>query len=178
MPYYELNHSLPLTDAQKKILAETITAIHCKAFDTPSMFVNIRFVKEDLTQGNIFVAGKRDDGVSNSITSYVRTSDARTKEDFDKVTNEIEDAWYAIVGKGPRSPDAQHPYLSEAPETRLHAIALLPIVTAREAGFAIPVAGEEKEWIGKQLPIFKKLAAHGNAAFVTLLNELQAKKGQ
>lgn len=102
----------------------------------------------------------------------------RTKEDFDKVTSEIEDAWYAIVGKGPRSPDAQHPYLSETPETRLHAIGLLPIITAREAGFTIPVAGEEKEWIAEQLPVFKNLVAHGNAGFVTLLQELQAKKSQ
>lgn len=178
MPYYEVNHSVPLTDAQKQSLAEVITAIHVKAFNTPSMFVNVRFVKEDLTQGNAFIAGKREDTVSNSIISYVRTSAARTKEDFDKVTSEIEDAWYAIVGKGSRSPDAQHPYLSETPETRLHAIGLLPIVTAREAGFTIPVAGEEKEWIAEQLPVFKNLAAHGNTGFVTLLQELQAKKSQ
>lgn len=178
MPFYELNHSHPLTDAQKQSLAQAITAIHVKAFATPSMFVNVHFVKEDLAQGNFFIAGKREDKISNSIISYVRTSDSRTKADFDKVCSEIEDAWYAIVGKRSDSKNAEHPYLSEEPETRLHAIALLPIVTAREAGFTIPVAGDEKAWIAEQLPVFKKLAAQGNAGFVSLLAELQAKSGK
>ncbi|OAR00090.1 hypothetical protein LLEC1_01078 [Akanthomyces lecanii] len=177
MPYYQLSHSLPLTDAQKQSLAQAITAIHVKAFATPSMFVNVRFIKEDLTLGNVFVAGKREDKTSNSITSFVRTSDSRTKADFDKVASEIEDAWYAIVGKGSDSRNAEHPYLAEEPDTRLHAIGLLSIVTAREAGFTIPVAGEERAWIAKQLPVFKKLAAQGNAGFVSLLAELPALSG-
>lgn len=178
MPYYELHHSHPLTDAQKQSLAQAITAIHVKAFSTPSMFVNVHFIKEDLAQGNFFIAGKREDKNSNTVLAYVRTADSRTKADFDKVCSEIEDAWYATVGKGSDSKNVEHPYLSGEPETRLHAVALLPIVTAREAGFTIPVAGEEKAWITEQLPVFKQLAAQGNAGFVSLLAELQAKSGQ
>ncbi|ATY62386.1 hypothetical protein A9K55_009236 [Cordyceps militaris] len=174
MPYYEITHSYPLTDAQRQALAQAITKIHVAAFHTPSMFINVRFIAEDLAKSHAFVAGVRVLKTSNSIISYVRTSPTRTKADFDKVAKAIEDAWYSTVGKGSSE---QHPYLREAPETRLHALAMLPIVTAREAGFAIPVAGEEAEWIGEQLPVFKQLAASGDAGFVSLLSELQAKAG-
>ncbi|KAM3453973.1 hypothetical protein MY4038_004681 [Beauveria bassiana] len=175
MPYYEVNHSLPLTDAQRQSLAQAITKIHATTFNTPTMFVNVRFVKEDLAQGNLFIAGVRETRTSNIIISYVRTSAARTKADFDQVAKELEDAWYDVVGKGAKT--SEHPYLVEDPETRLHAIGMLPIVTAREAGFTIPVAGEEAEWIREQLPVFKQLAGHGEASFVSLLSELQSKAG-
>ncbi|TQV91525.1 Tautomerase [Cordyceps javanica] len=176
MPYYEVHHSLPLSDAQRQELAQAITTVHVTAFNTPSMFVIVRFVAEDLAQGNVFVAGVREDKTSNSIISYVRTSPARTKADFDKVAQELEDAWYKIVGNGQKT--SAHPYLSEKPEARLHAIGMLPIVTAREAGFGIPVAGEESEWIQEHLPVFKELAGHGETSFVSLLAELQSKSAK
>lgn len=172
MPYYEVNHSVPLSDGQRERLAQAITDVHVQAFKTPSLFVNVRFVKEDLSQGNVFVGGKRETKKSNSIISYVRTSPSRTKEDFDRVAKSIEDAWYATVGDGATS-SAEHPYLVAKEDIRLHAIGLLPIVTAREAGFTIPTAGEEKQWIGEQLPVFQKLAQNGESSFVTLLEEVK-----
>ncbi|OAA48797.1 Tautomerase [Cordyceps fumosorosea ARSEF 2679] len=176
MPYYEVSHSYPLTGAQKQDLARALTHSHIKAFNTPSMFVNVRFIKEDPSQENIFVGGELENKTYNGIVGYVRTSAARTKADFDRLAAEFEEAWYAVVGSG-TADKGKHPYLTQDAEVRLHVIGLLPIVTAREAGFDIPVAGEEAPWVREKLPAFKELAEDGHPGFVKLLSEVKAVTG-
>jgi phenylpyruvate tautomerase PptA (4-oxalocrotonate tautomerase family) len=57
MPLYIVAHHTALTDSQKDALAEAITKVHTELFNTPSIFVNVRF--QDITQTPCYVGGKR-----------------------------------------------------------------------------------------------------------------------
>lgn len=57
MPIYRVNHTCPLSLAQRDALAARITHIHTRKFATPSLFVNVVF--EDVSESLAYVAGKR-----------------------------------------------------------------------------------------------------------------------
>lgn len=134
------------------------------------MFVNVRFIKEDPSDGSYFVAGKKRTDNSNRILGFVRTSPSRTKADFDKLALRMEEAWYDAVGV-PRT-DGDILYPSGAGDKRLLAVGFLPIVTAREAGLAIPEAGKEAEWFREKLPLMKRVAEREGGEFAEMLKEL------
>jgi phenylpyruvate tautomerase PptA (4-oxalocrotonate tautomerase family) len=171
MPYYEINHSYPLTTEQREQLAAAITRLHSAAFATPSLFVNVRFIKEDVSDGSFFIAGKRRFENSNRVTAFVRTSPHRTKADFDQLSQRIEQTWYSTIGSG--LDGSENAVQLSADGKRLHAIAFLPIVTAREVGLAIPEAGKEEEWFKEQMPTFKKMAESGRSDISAMLQELE-----
>ena len=74
-----------------------MTKIHSTAFGTPSLFVNVLFKPQDASEANYFVAGKPKETCTNRIVGMLRTSDKRTKADFDAVAEQIEKAWYEVV---------------------------------------------------------------------------------
>lgn len=150
MPFYEVHHSYPLTEQQRDAIASSITQLHATRFTTPSMFVHVQFVRSDESGNtNYYMAGKRRSAVSNRIVGVVRTSQTRTKADFDALAQEIEEAWYSTVG-GEHGQDATK---------KLTLVAFTPLLTVREAGVAAPEAGQEAAWFRENMTLFQKMAA-------------------
>lgn len=88
-------HSYPLTKQQIQALASSITKLHSTTFTTPSLFVHVSFKSHDASELTYFVAGEH--AVStNRITGMVRTSDKRSKAQFDELAGKIEEAWYVL----------------------------------------------------------------------------------
>ncbi|TWU75368.1 hypothetical protein ED733_000329 [Metarhizium rileyi] len=174
MPLYEVRHSYALTDVQREELAGAITQLHATKFATPSVFVHVRFILEDLSGGHYFMAGKRRYNNSNGITAYVRTSPARTKADFDQLAQHIEEAWYRVIGARPAEDGKLFPPDTE--ESRLTAVAFFPILAARELGLTIPEAGKETEWFKEQLPIIVKTAESDGGDLADMLNEFKERE--
>ncbi|EFY88828.1 hypothetical protein MAC_05093 [Metarhizium acridum CQMa 102] len=81
MSLYEVHHSHALTESQREELAGAITRLHATTFATPSIFVHVRFIHEDPSDGSYFIAGTRRYTNSNSIIAHVRSSPARTEAD-------------------------------------------------------------------------------------------------
>ncbi|KAL2029361.1 hypothetical protein VTO58DRAFT_108553 [Aureobasidium pullulans] len=151
MPAYEVEHVCPLTDDQKDRLASAITKIHSQQFSAPKLFVNVRIT--DISGQRTYVAGKQ--YKSNRIFAYVRHGPSRTQSDYDAVSKALTQAWEEIV-----------------PGTELRLIMFYgAIVAGMEAGFSIPQAGDDKQWIEENMDAFKKKAEEGDEHFRELVEE-------
>jgi len=60
MPLFEVQHIVPLTNAQHDELAEAITQIHSAKFSTPRVAVNVKYT--DVSKLVAYIAGKRRKG--------------------------------------------------------------------------------------------------------------------
>ncbi|THV80091.1 hypothetical protein D6D27_08842 [Aureobasidium pullulans] len=151
MPAYEVEHVCPLTDDQKDRLASAITKIHSQQFSAPKLFVNVRIT--DISGQRTYVAGKQ--YKSNRIFAYVRHGPSRTQSDYDVVSKALTQAWEEIV-----------------PGTELRLVMFYgAIVAGMEAGFSIPQAGDDKQWIEENMEAFKKKAEEGDEHFRELAEE-------
>ena len=59
--------------------------------------MNVLFHSEDASDENYFMAGSVRVNATNRILAMVRTSDKRTKADFDALAEKLENEWYDIV---------------------------------------------------------------------------------
>ncbi|THV68762.1 hypothetical protein D6D28_06408 [Aureobasidium pullulans] len=151
MPAYEVEHVCPLADDQKDLLASAITKIHSQQFSAPKLFVNVRIT--DISGQRTYVAGKQ--YKSNRIFAYVRHGPSRTQSDYDAVSKALTQAWEEIV-----------------PGTELRLVMFYgAIVAGMEAGFSIPQAGDDKQWIEENMDAFKKKAEEGDEHFRELVEE-------
>ncbi|KAM0354391.1 hypothetical protein ACHAPU_001435 [Fusarium lateritium] len=175
MPFYQVYHSCPLSDDQRQSLATAITNSHCQAFKTPAFFVHVGFIESKDKGKTYFVAGKAHDTTSNRIIGTVRTSAARTKEDFDTLGAEIEAAWYHALDVQP--PTEKPSWNTEDESKRLIMVTFVPMITIREGGMAIPEAGQEQSWLDEQLPYIEGLADKGIKDFAGLLAEIKETQG-
>ena len=155
MPLYDIQHSVPLTKPQKQQLADKITHLHATTFTTPSLFVNMQFTSLDPSDGNYFIAGKPRPEGYNRITGMVRTSESRTKKDFDNIAEKIEQIWDEVVrGIDPENEkekegDDKNKKKNEESESereakKLRAVFLYPMVAARENGVVIPTVSRPR----------------------------------
>ncbi|THW77505.1 hypothetical protein D6D17_10332 [Aureobasidium pullulans] len=151
MPAYEVEHVCPLTDDQKDRLASAITKIHSEQFSAPKLFVNVRIT--DISGQRTYVAGKQ--YKSNRIFAYVRHGPSRTQSDYDVVSKALTQGWEEIV-----------------PGTELRLVMFYgAIVAGMEAGFSIPQAGDDKQWIEENMEAFKRKAEEGDGHFRELVEE-------
>ncbi|THW18368.1 hypothetical protein D6C98_02867 [Aureobasidium pullulans] len=151
MPAYEVEHVCPLTNDQKDRLASAITKIHSEQFSAPKLFVNVRIT--DISGQRTYVAGKQ--YKSNRIFAYVRHGPSRTQSDYDAVSKALTQAWEEIV-----------------PGTELRLVMFYgAIVAGMEAGFSIPQAGDDKQWIEENMEAFKRKAEEGDEHFRELVEE-------
>jgi len=155
MPFYQIHHSCSLSGHQRQLLATSITDLHCEAFNTPKFFVHVRFFPEDNKDNTYFVAGEPHPDTSNRIIGLVRTSASRSKEDFDKLAEAIEDSWYEILRASP--PERTGIWTSEDEKNRLIMVTFTPMVALREAGMTMPEAGHEERWMLGQLPYIQRM---------------------
>ena len=165
MPIYEVQHACPLSISQKDELASAITHIHSQLFTTAKLFVNVSFT--DASQADIYTGGKRN--VSNHIRAYVRVGPTRTQQDWNELCKQIEKAWYDIAGtplprlKGRKEPD-----------TSLRSVIVMGGMTAGlEAGFVLPAAGGDVEWLQDNWEAFNEKADAGDEEFKQLVAEVK-----
>ncbi|KAK6216090.1 hypothetical protein LQW54_003866 [Pestalotiopsis sp. IQ-011] len=165
MPMYEIEHIAPLTSTQKDALALAITEIHSTKFTTPRLFVNVKIT--DASKQETYVAGKP--RTSNRISAHVRTSAARTQEDFNQLCNDLHVAWSSIVHPA-------HPTKPPA-DQELRAVFVLGDITAAwGAGFAVPTAGQDAQWAKDNMAAFKQRASGGDQDFADLVAELESRE--
>jgi phenylpyruvate tautomerase PptA (4-oxalocrotonate tautomerase family) len=126
MPFYEIQHSTPLSPTQKHDLAQTTTRLHSTTFNAPSLFVNVKFT--DVDNEDYFIGGRKRDG-ANRIFVHVRGGGTRSHEAFAELAKEIEKLWYDMLGVKMDG---------NLGEKELYAVFIVPGIVAREKGFAIP----------------------------------------
>jgi phenylpyruvate tautomerase PptA (4-oxalocrotonate tautomerase family) len=164
MPLFEIQHVVPLTDAQKDALAEAITKIHSTIFTTPRVAVNVRYT--DVSKVLMYIAGKRRQG--NHIVGNVRVGPARPQKDFDNECLEILAAWNSIVA----TPEEKK--IAPDLDLRMRSCFLLGgMVAGYEAGFLIPPAGGDVEWLHDHFASFEEQAAAGDQDMADLVAEVK-----
>lgn len=130
MPFYEVQHSFPLTPTQKSALAANITNLHATTFSAPSLFVNVKF--SPLPASEDYYIGGQLRPNTNRIFAHVRSGQGRGDEAFAKLAASIETIWNEVVEGGEGD-------FGVGNVKMLHGVFVVPGLTAREQGFAIPV---------------------------------------
>jgi phenylpyruvate tautomerase PptA (4-oxalocrotonate tautomerase family) len=164
MPFYEITHSYPLTPTQRQLIAERITDLHSTTFNAPSLFVNINFSPITSSE-DYFYGGKRRPN-TNRIFAHVRSGPSRSSKDFDRLAEDIDGIWDDVVGL--KEGDSR-----VGNEKVLQCVFVVPGITAREEGFAIPPAGQEGAWFKENWSAFKARADAGDEDFIGLLEEVE-----
>ncbi|KAK5072654.1 hypothetical protein LTR64_004872 [Lithohypha guttulata] len=182
MPLYNVEHSYPLKGEQKAELAERITRLHSRTFTTPSIFVQVKFYSHDASAHNYFVAGKPKEECANRIIGFVRTSASRTKEQFDKLAEQIEDSWYIVVGQRVEGQTEDDKPQKDMPEKERKAMEIMSVTfiggyMGREKGFPIPEAGDEGEWMKANRKQFERRAELGEEDIKDMLQEVDEREG-
>ena len=168
MPLYTVEHAITLTSSQKDDLAVTITNIHSTKFSTPKMFVNVTFT--DVSEARTYIGGKQ--RTANHIKANVRSGPSRTQEDWNELSMLIARAWDDIVGRG--LPKIKRG--SEDPDTSLRSVILLgDIIGGLEAGFVLPPAGGDVEWLHQNWEAFNFKADDGDEEFKELVKEVEVR---
>ncbi|KAJ5247017.1 hypothetical protein N7468_002000 [Penicillium chermesinum] len=154
MPLYDVEYVCPLSLSQQEELAQAFTQLHSQRFQTPRVFINVRFT--DASSQVVFRGGKRRH--YNRVILRSRTSNDRSNELYIEHCRAIVAAWERIVGTGN--------------EVGLRTVWVMgALTTALEAGIARPKTGEEKEWLRVNWPQFKALAEAGDEDFIDLMKE-------
>ncbi|EXJ71417.1 uncharacterized protein A1O5_05225 [Cladophialophora psammophila CBS 110553] len=186
MPIYRIQHSCPLTQYQKSLLAHKITVLHSTEFLTPSLFVNVHYLPGE-PASDFFLAGKPyNHGLTspNRIMGTVRTGPKRTKERFDAFAKQLEAAWYEVVN-GPKEEGqanvrgAVNGHRGEISKEerlarKLHIVGFTPVIGGLENGVLLPSADNEATWLKDNMTFFKEQAElYDDEPFQNLLQELK-----
>ncbi|KAJ4392625.1 hypothetical protein N0V91_011339 [Didymella pomorum] len=164
MPLYDIEYVIPLTDAQQEALAKSFTSIHCKRFQTPSFFINVRFT--DVSAQKVYRGGVL--RYYNRAILRTRGSENRTKEQYGEHCKDIIAAWDMII----RSEDVNSKH-----EKTLRTVWIMgALTTAVEMGFQRPAAGEEIEWLRNNKGDFERLAEDGDEDMQQLMEELRTRE--
>lgn len=166
MPLYNVEHAIQMTVSQKDELAEAITRIHSEKFTTAKMFVNVVFT--DVSEACTYIGGKR--VTANHIKANVRSGRSRTQEDWNELCLQIEKAWKEIVGKGLPKTKRSAP----DPDTSLRSVIILGgMIGGLEAGFILPPAGGDVQWLHENWAAFNKKAEEGDEEFKDMVAEVK-----
>ncbi|KIW31639.1 uncharacterized protein PV07_03257 [Cladophialophora immunda] len=183
MPVYSIQHSYPLTQYQKSLLAHKITVLHSTEFLTPSLFVNVHYIPGE-PASDFFLAGKPYNGgltSPNRIMATVRVGPKRTKERFDAFALRLQDAWYEVVNGPKEEGEANgsvngHGEISkeERLARKLHLCGFRPVIGGLENGVLLPSPDNEGTWLKDNMAFFKEQAeVYDDEPFQGLLKELQ-----
>jgi hypothetical protein len=148
MPFYEIQHHIPIGPQQREKLAKAFTNLHATTFSTPSLFVNIRFINLDFNGDEDYFYGGERRPRTNRISVHVRSGGERN---YEKYAEEIERLWDEILGGGYKKMYKLEKEKEGAKDDRkdgerfkeehiklLQGVFIIPGLTAREEGFAIP----------------------------------------
>jgi hypothetical protein len=148
MPFFEIQHHLPLGPQQREELAKAFTNLHATTFNAPSLFVNIRFINLDFNGDEDYFYGGERRPRTNRIFVHIRSGAGRNYETY---AEEIERLWDEIVGggykkmyklekekEGIKDDRKEGERFKEEHIRLLQGVFIIPGLTAREEGFAIP----------------------------------------
>lgn len=168
MPLYQILYAIPLTSTQKDSLAAAITTIHSRKFTTPKNFVNVNFT--DVSTAEHYIGGKRHN--ANHIRANVRAGPSRTPEDWEELCKAINSAWEDIVVRDP-VPRPKGKQLGEE-ELKLRSLIVLGgIIGGLEAGFVLPQAGGDVQWLQENWSEFERRAANGEQEWVDVVQDVK-----
>jgi phenylpyruvate tautomerase PptA (4-oxalocrotonate tautomerase family) len=166
MPLYQVEHSSPLTRAEKNDIAASITRIHQSAFGAPSIFIGITF--KDISDVEYYT-GPNLKSSYNRILAIVRTGGSRTVADFNKLALALSEAWNDIVIKNDIA-------IGRAKRNLSGVFVLRSIEALIEHGLILPEAGTDETWLEQSITEFEKRANAGDPDFQELLVELRKPK--
>jgi phenylpyruvate tautomerase PptA (4-oxalocrotonate tautomerase family) len=148
MPFFEIQHHIPLGPQQREQLAKAFTNLHATTFNAPSLFVNIRFINLDFNGDEDYFYGGERRPRTNRIFVHIRSGAGRN---YEKYAEEIERLWDEIVGggykkmyklekekEGIKDDRKEGERFKEEHIRLLQGVFIIPGLTAREEGFAIP----------------------------------------
>nr|POE46742.1 hypothetical protein CFP56_70974 [Quercus suber] len=173
MPFYEIQHSTPLTVSQRDALAEGLTTLHATTFTTPRLFVNVGF--QDTRTTAQYVGGKPRRGMDNHVRVYARTGPGRTAEDWAGLCRGVEKVWREVVGPGlPRVRRGEGPMEEGAASLGLRSVVVIgALVAGIEMGFVLPEAGGDEAWVERNWEEFRRRAGEGEEEFVDLVKDVE-----
>ena len=103
---------------------------------------------------------------SNRIFAHVRHGPSRTRADYETVSRRIVEAWDGIA------PVPQARRSAPPPDFELRMVMFLGAITAvYEAGFMMPEAGGDRDWVRENLEAFEKRAREGDEEFAEMVGE-------
>ena len=120
----------------------------------PTLFVSWSFININNSQST-----------GNCILAHVRHGPSRTRENYSDLCASIEYAWNGILR-------GNYPDGSKIPST-LTIFILGDILAGHEAGMAMPPAGQEREWLKRNVGMFRLKALDGEERFEGLMKELK-----
>lgn len=182
MPFYEVQHTYPLTPSQKHAFAKAITELHSTTFLTPSLFVNVSFhhLAPRDNENTYFLAGEpvaHNNAGPNRVLAMVRTSAKRTKAIWDDLAEKLEARWYQIVNEEKQNGSSYSDAKADKAAKKMHLITFYPMVAARENGVTIPDAGSESSWLRDNMPFFKSQAyEHDDVDFRKMIEEIDQRE--
>ncbi|CAF1147766.1 unnamed protein product [Adineta steineri] len=153
MPLYIIEHPAALLNIkQKEQICKEITRIHCDITSGLPSFVNVVF---HTTDDNVEFVNNKLRHKSRIIGNIRADRSAEAKE---ALINQINDAWFTIVGE------------------RCHFIALNEVKSENiaEDGIMLPASGKELEWLAKHMKTFEERAEKGEETSQDLLADLKA----
>ena len=142
-----------------------ITLIHSNKFVTPRNFVNVTF--QDVSQAETYIGGHRER--ANHIRANVRTGPSRTQADWAELCRELERAWYEIAG----TPLPQQKGKTKPDTTMRSVIVIGGLIAGMEAGFMLPQAGGDVQWLEDNWEEFNRKADAGDEEMKGMVKEIQ-----
>jgi phenylpyruvate tautomerase PptA (4-oxalocrotonate tautomerase family) len=168
MPLYDIEHVISLSDEQQEALAKAFTSIHCRRFQTPSFFINVRFT--DVSLQKVYRGGVL--RKYNRAILRTRVSENRSKEMYGDHCRELIRAWDEIVIS-----KSELKIEGTKEDRSLRTVWVLgALTTAVEMGIQRPSAGEEIEWLKEHKNEFKRLADDGDEDMQGLMQELATRQ--
>ena len=159
MPFYQVYHSLQLTDSQQQQIASAITEIHTRVFTSLSALVNVDFV--DVSSRSVFVAGYRHK-IPNTIQGGLRDGPTRTRAMYEQLCHELITMWDNIARNGETG----------LGEDELRVFLTGGMLAAVEGGFLIPEAGGDGDWFKENMTEIKKRAEAGQLVSQIMLEDM------
>ncbi|KAL9529165.1 hypothetical protein SMMN14_06876, partial [Sphaerulina musiva] len=181
MPLYEIRHTTPLTPTQCDRLASSLTNLHSTKFSTPKFFVNVVFFFSDQdsisasdstsssSSTRTYVGGKQLQE-NNYIVANVRSGPSRTQKEWDGLCEEVVEIWEGIVCHDGK--DGNDEKKGDDGKGLRAVFVMGGLIAGWEAGFVIPKAGEDGEWLKKNLGEFERRARLGEGMFGDLVEEI------
>ena len=164
MPFYQVYHSVPLTDCQQQQIATAITEIHSRVFTSLSALINVDFM--NVAPKRVFIAGQRRE-VPNTIHGSLRSGRTRTRAMYEQLCHEFVSMWNDIVRNGETG----------FGEDELRVMLVGGMLAGVEGGFLIPEAGQDGNFFNDKMEEIEKRAAAGQFVSQVMLKDMEVLGG-
>lgn len=109
---------------------------------------------------------------NNYIVANVRSGPSRTQKEWDGLCEEVVKIWEEIVCHDGKEQDGNDEKKGDDGKGLRAVFVMGGLIAGWEAGFVIPKAGEDGEWLKKNLGEFERRARSGEKMFGDLVEEI------